>query len=164
MIPLPSLTQIVRCHNSWQGFDYQLAIDWAIEQIRKGTETDNILIVAACSASDSRYEISPHVSAALRDLNLSEYDEASAMRLRIQNHVVHILNETDIRNHLYSLYRIAMETGVRKDVRAFYFLYHGWNELDASGADLYYGTKKETVVADVKKEAEIWFRDYSINE
>lgn len=159
---LPSSTQIVRCHRFWKNFDYQLAIDWAIELIRSGTETENVLILAACSASDSHYENSACVSAALRDLNLTEYDEETAMRVRIQSHVSQILNDNDIRGHLHALYRIAMETQLRDDLRPLYFLYHAWDELDEMGTDHYYGTRKETVLADVKKEANIWMDKCSI--
>lgn len=52
-------TELLLWHNGIENFDYAPAIDWAIELLKKGIETENVLIVASFSKPVEREEIKP---------------------------------------------------------------------------------------------------------
>lgn len=161
MIDHEKYTELLQWHNAIEYFDYNPAIDWAIELIRKGIETENVLIVASFSKPVDREEIKAYISGALKELNLEEkYGEYSIIS-NAHYHLEQILNDNEIRKNLSHLYEICLNANTDSRLMPFYLLYHGWDELDEFGDSYYFeGADVDNIEAVIKEQAQIWIDKY----
>ncbi|MBK9742060.1 MAG: hypothetical protein IPO94_03490 [Saprospiraceae bacterium] len=154
-------TEILQWHNGIEYFDYNPAIDWAIELIRNGNESDNILIVASFSKPVDREEIKPYITGALKELNLNEkYGEYSIIA-NVHYYLEQILNDYEMRKNLSKLYEICLYTNMDSRLMPFYFLYHGWCELEEIGENDYFeGADLDNIEEVIKDQAKICIDQY----
>ena len=158
-------TETLQWHNGIEHFDYNLSIDWAIELIRKGIESENILIVASFSKPVDRDEIRPYISGALKELNLTEkYGEYSIVA-NAHYYLEQILNDYEIRKNLMKLYKLCMSVNYEKGLMPFYLLYHGWDELEQIGENYYFeGADLDNIEEVIKEQAQIWVNKYVLGK
>lgn len=64
--------RFIQCHQIIKLFDYGIAVDWAVDQVSKGNESANVLMLAAFSNPTDRLEVKPYVTAVLRELDLED--------------------------------------------------------------------------------------------
>jgi hypothetical protein len=154
-------TEILQWHNGIEFFDYNPAIDWAIELIGKGIETENVLIVASFSKPVDREEIKPYIKGALKELNLTEkYGEYSIVA-NAHYYLEQILNDYEIRKNLSKLYEICLNADMDSRLMPFYLLYHAWGDLEQIGENYYFdGADLENIEDVIKNEAQIWVDKY----
>lgn len=150
-------TEILQWHNGIENFDYNPVIDWAIELIRNGIETDNVLILASFSKPVDRTEIKPYITRALKELNLTEkYGEYSIIA-NAHYYLEQILNDCEIRKNLTKLYEICLNADMDSRLMPFYLLYHGWDELEQIGGNYYFeGADLNNIEKVIKEQAQIW--------
>lgn len=151
------INKFIEWHNALETFNYDLTIDWAIELIEKGIETENLLILASFSKPVDGYEIKPYVSAALNDLNLEEkYGEFSIVA-EVHFYLNELIKSTSVREHLNQLYQLSLKYNREVGLDTFYRLYHAWLELDDFGVNYYYeGANLENIEQVIKEQAQIW--------
>ncbi|MEM6844017.1 MAG: hypothetical protein AAF632_17450 [Bacteroidota bacterium] len=161
MIDHEKYTEILQWHNGIEYFDYNPSIDWAIELIRNGKESENILIVASFSKPVDREEIKPYITGALKELNLNEkYGEYSIVA-NAHYYLEQILNDYEIRKNLTKLYEICLNADMDSRLMPFYLLYHGWDELEEIGANYYFeGADLDNIEEVIKEQAKIWIDKY----
>lgn len=151
------IVQLIQSHKVLESFDPKVAVDWAIDLIESGNDTDNLLMLASFSGNIERDEVSPYISAVLEDLKLVEFDYERALVTQIHYHLLDILKDIEIRNNLEELSQLCINNGYDSSVMTFYLLHHGWQELEDIGVDLYYGGTTLNNIEDVlKTEAENW--------
>ncbi len=154
--------KLIQCHSSIESFNYDLAVDWAIELIRQGKETENILMLASFSKPVDSNEIRNYVSAVLDDLKLEEKQGEAAIIGKIHFDLVEILNGISIRINLESLFKLCPAYEQKYGLTAFYFLYLAWHNLDAIGMSFYYeGATLENIEGILKKEAQNWIDEFN---
>ena len=153
-----SKTHQVRCHATWAHFDYQLAVDWAIDLIRSGTESENLLILASLVPRVDSYEASKYTSAALRDLGLAEYNFDDGVRVRIQLHLEGIIRDVEIKKHVYDLKDLARDLNLREDIKPFFYLHYAWEDAEDNGL-----TEAGRFVDEAKQEARAWMEKHAIS-
>ncbi|MDG1432521.1 MAG: hypothetical protein P8Q41_00845 [Saprospiraceae bacterium] len=161
MIDHEKYTEILQWHNGIQYFDYNPAIDWAIELIRNGKESENILIVASFSKPVDREEIKPYITGALKELNLNEKYGDYSIIANAHYHLEQILNDYEIRKNLSKLYVICLNADMDNRLMPFYLLYHGWGDLEEIGENYYFdGADLENIEEVIKEQARIWIDKY----
>lgn len=154
-------TEILQWHNGIEYFDYNPAIDWAIELIRNGKEAENILIVASFSKPVDREEIKPYIKGALKELNLNEKYGDYSIIANAHYYLEQILNDCEIRKNLSKLYEICLNADMDSRLMPFYLLYHGWGELEEIGANYYFeGADLDNIEEVIKEQAKIWMDKY----
>lgn len=157
MINESELVRFIQSHKALEPFNYKIAIDWAIELIREGKETDNILILASFSIPIEKHEISTYVTAVLNELGLEELEGDEALIAQTHFLLIRILKDESIRENLQFLSQICINNDYDKRVINFYLLYHGWLELEDIGVNYYYrGVNLGNIEAVLKLEARIW--------
>lgn len=153
--------EIFQWHNGIEYFDYIPAIDWAIELIRKGIETENVLIVASFSKPVDRDEIKPFITGALKEINLTEKYGEYFIIANAHYYLEQILNDSEIRKNLSKLYEICLNADMDSRLMPFYLLYHGWGELEEIGANYYFeGADLDNIEGVIKEQAQIWIDKY----
>lgn len=161
MLNQEKYTEILQWHNAIEHFDYDPAIDWAIEMIRDGIETENVLIVASFSKPVDRYEIKPYITGALNELNLMEKYGEHSIIANSHYYLEQILNDYDIRKNLTKLYKICLNGDMDSRLMPFYLLYHGWDGLEQIGANYYFeGATLDNIEEIIKEQAKIWIDIY----
>lgn len=161
MIVHEKYTEILQWHKGIEHFDYNPAIDWAIELIGKGIETENVLIVASFSKPVDREEIKPYITGALKELNLPEKYGEYSLVANAHYYLEQILNDCEIRKNLSKLYEICLNADMDIRLMPFYLLYHGWDELEQIGANYYFeGADLDNIEQVIKLQAKIWIAKY----
>lgn len=155
------IVRLIQSHKELENFDYSKAVDWAIDLIRQGKETDNVLMLASFSKPIDRFEISPYVTNVLNDLGLEELDYKSAVIAETHYHLNEILNDRQIRKNLQSLYQLCVDNDYESGLMNFYLIYHGWDELEEIGVNFYFdGADLDNIEEVLKKEAIKWIDKY----
>lgn len=151
------IQRLVQSHKALEPFDYKIAVDWAIELIREGKESDNVLMLASFSEPIEKYEISPYIRALLNELGLEELNCDDALIAQTHFLLIKILRNEAIRENLQSLSQVCINSDYDKRIMNFYLLYHGWWELEDIGANYYYeGADLNNIESILKLEAKIW--------
>jgi len=154
-------TELLQWHKGVEHFDYGPVIDWAIELIRDGQETENILILASFSKPIDSDEIRPYVTGALKELNLKEKYGEFSMFAQAHYSVEQILANAEVRKHLSELYQVSLNSNIEPDLTPFSMLYHAWSSLEADGYNYYYeGVTLENIRETLIQEAENWKEEY----
>lgn len=162
-----NISKLIQCHNAQDLFNYDLVVDWALDLIIKGRETENILMLASFSKPIDSIEIKPYLSAVLFELGLEEKFETKAVKGKIEYHIIEILESNLVRDNLSSLYDmfIALDCFNNNDIfglTTFYFLYHAWLELEDIGENYYFeGATLSNIENVLKNEAMKWIEKYS---
>ncbi len=161
MINHEKYTELIQWHNAIEFFDYNPAIDWAMEFIKRGTETENLLIVASFSKPVDSYEIKPYISGAIRDLNLEEKYGAYSIIANIHYHLELILEDYETRLNLRELYKLCVNTNYEFGLTTFYLLHHAWLDLEEDRYNYYYkGVTLDNIDRILKKQAKNWIDRY----
>ena len=152
-----NISTLIQSHKGVANFDYDLTVDWAIELLRSGIETENIYMLASFSKPVDSREIKPYVSAVLKDLNLVENEGNDAVISKIKYHLVEIIHDHAIRSNLKEIYNICIQNGYPDDLMKFYLLYNAWDELDSMDVNFYYdGATKSNIEEIIKDKARNW--------
>lgn len=157
----PHILRLIQSHKALEDFDYSKAVDWAIDLIRQGIETDNVLMLASFSKPINRFEISPYVTSVLNDFRLEELDSKNAEIAKTHFHVTEILNDRGIRKNLQSLYQLCWDNDYESGLMNFYLLHEAWCELEEIGVNLYFeGADLNNIEEVLKNEARKWIDNY----
>ena len=143
MINRQNISSLIRFHNGIEQFNYDLTIDWAIDLLKSGIETDNIFMLASFSKPVNSDEVKPYLSAVLNDLKIEEKEGDEAIFALINYYTSNIISDNSIRSNLNSLYELFLEknSSLNNDqygLMPFYLLYHSWGSLEEIGENFYY--------------------------
>jgi hypothetical protein len=155
------ILKLIQSHKALEPFDYRLVVDWAIDIIGEGKETENVLILASFSNPIEKYEISPYVTAVLNELGLEELQCDDALIAQAHFLLYKILRNEAIRENLKSLSQLCINNNFEKRIMDFYLLNHGWRELEEIGANYYFdGEDLNNIEEVLKKAAKKWIDKY----
>ena len=148
------ILKLIQSHKAIEYFDYSIAVDWAIDLIRQGKETDNVLMLASFTKPIDRFDIIPYVTAVLNDFGLEELDYKNAMIAKAHFHLAEILNDNSIRKNLRSLQELCIDNNYQPGLMNFYLLYFAWDELEELGINYYFeGASLNNIEEILKDEA-----------
>ena len=155
------ILRLIQSHKQLDNFDYSKAVDWVIDLIRQGKETDNVLMLASFSEPIDRFEIRPYVTKVLNDFGIEELDYKSAVIAVTHYHLNEILNDRQVRKNLQSLSQLCVDNEYKYGLVNFYLIYHGWDELEEIGVNYYFeGADLDNIEEVLKKEARKWIDKY----
>lgn len=163
----PSLPGILPFHFGTREFNYDLAIDWAIQLIEQGNESDNVLMLASFSKPASAVEIRPYLGNVLRDLNIEEPEGDAATIALIACYLREILAGRATRQNLAEVFKLFVEKdGLRAQdefaLSNFYLLHHAWDSLEQHGEQHYFlNADLSTIESLVKQHAQTWLVEHA---
>lgn len=152
-----SYTNHLQWHRAIPAFDYDDVIDWAMGQMEKGVESENIMILASFSKPVSSYDIQPYVYEALQELGLEEKYADYSVKANVQYHLEQILHDYNIRKNLSAVYNLFSFDQDEYNLYPFYLLYHAWNQLDEIHENYYVEhATLDNIESILKYESQIW--------
>tara|TARA_R110002073_G_scaffold108336_3_gene243375 strand:- start:47604 stop:48212 length:609 start_codon:yes stop_codon:yes gene_type:complete len=161
-----NISDLIQFHNAIDDFNYNLTVDWAIDLIRNGLETDNVFMLASFTKPVDKAEVKPYLSAVLKDLSLEEKEGKEATFEFTHYHMHKILGDDAIRRNLDVLYELFLENDSFNDddkfgLTPFYFLHYAWSELEDIGCNFYFeGATLDNIEEVIKEQASIWIDKY----
>lgn len=155
------ISKLIQCHSAIDHFNYDLVVDWAIDLISDGVEFENVFILASFSKPVDSYEFKPYLKAAFIELELDEKSGEEAVLGYAHFYLSEILNDHSIRNNLYKLSELCIQTDYGFSLEPFYYLHFGWEDLDYDGSSYHYsGVDYDNIEDEVKVQAQIWIDKY----
>lgn len=156
------IARLIQCHKALPQFNYDVAVDWAIDLLRQGTETENVLILASFTKPADLYEVRPYVTAALRDLRIEEKEGDDAVRGYVCFRLQEIIDGHRVRENLYELKDLY--TDLDLGLSLFYFAYFAWKDLEEGYPNFYLeGAGLGNIEQMVKEEAKKWILERSLH-
>jgi hypothetical protein len=153
--------RIIQSHRSLINIDYSLVVNWALDLVQQGKETENILILASFSEPIDKYEITPHITRVLNELGLEELTYDNPVQAQTHYHLMEILSDQAIRINLSHIYHLFLRNNHPGELLKFYLFYHAWDELDNLGVNFYFpGADKDNIQEVLKQEATKWIDKY----
>ena len=155
------LTMKIRCHRAVGPFDYDITVDWAIDLIKSGKESDNILMLASFTKPVDSQEIKPYVSAVLTDLYLKELTENEDPIEYFQFYMLEIIAERNIKANVDELFDFCLQYDHSFGLTKFYLLHFAWEDLVYSYENHYYdGATLDNIEQLAQEEAQKWINEY----
>lgn len=153
--------RLLQSHEQLDYLDYSKAVNWAIEKVKQGEETENILMLASFREPIDRFEIRPYVSAVLNELSLEQLNYKHAIIAEVHYYLNHILNDLDLKSNLDKLKQICVNNDYEFGLMIFYLLYYAWDGLEDCGENFYYeGVTLNNIKSVVKRDAKNWIQTY----
>lgn len=160
MINHKKYEDLIKWHHAIELFDYNSTVDWAIELIEKGIETESVLIIASFSKPVDRYEIKSYVSSALKELNIEEKYGAYSIVANAHYYLESILAKSQVRKSLSSLYKLSLSSN-QFELVVFDMLDHAWSCLEEIGHSPYYREATiENIESIIMEQAQLWIDKY----
>lgn len=155
------ILRLIQSHKELENFDYSKAVEWAVDLIRQGKETDNVLMLASFSEPLDRFEIRPYVTNVLDDFGLEELDYKRAVIAETHYYLNEILNDKEIRKNLQSISNLCINNDYEYGLMDFCLIYYGWEELEEIGENYYFeGADLENIEEVLKNKARKWIDKY----
>ena len=157
----PSLTHKIKRHRAIGPFNYDIAVDWAIDLMKNGIETDNVLMLASFSKPVDSAEIKPYVSAVLNDLGVEEDAAVEYPLSHIRYYAEKVAAKEDIRANIKQLFTLFLDHDHDHGLTPFYLLYFAWEDLETEGYNHYYDhATLDNIEALAVMEANKWLHKY----
>lgn len=140
MTKFPESTyRILACQEFTEGvFDNDLIVDWAIEMLEYGYETDSLLILAGMPKPVNSFEVFPYLSSALKELGLTPLTGESAVIAYAWSCAQQINKGLPIGDVLKEVSGLYVQLGMEaKPIEDFYYLYNAWFCYDYGDDDFY---------------------------
>lgn len=161
MHPVPSTSKMIWLKAFECSFD-ESWVDWAIEMIEAGFESENLYMLAGSTGSFYYFEMNDLTSAVMRDLSIDYSDKQAATR----NYAYFLIKEAldDPRKLISTLHQLQefyymLDHG--KLYSDFYSLYFAWEDLKVMEYQFYWeGADRENIDTIIKDRLISWVEDY----
>ncbi|MFL5742931.1 MAG: hypothetical protein ACJ75B_22115 [Flavisolibacter sp.] len=137
-------------------------IDWAIEMMEAGYESDNLYMLAGVTKPYNQFELQELTSRVLKDLQL----DYSNKEVVLNNYVYFLLSnsidypQTYIKT-LRELRDIYYQLGMDSRLTVFYLLYFAKSDLTVNDVQFYWeGANKENIDKIVKDHFQNWISEF----
>lgn len=115
-------------------FNYDHAVDWAIDMLQYGYESEHLLMLSGIVKPTDRFECMYYLEAAIEELGLKAASGEVAVIAYVWTSLVEIVNCKDVHLNLDIIFRVANYDNILYD---FSLLYWAWSELREMGAQYY---------------------------
>ncbi|HEY5969065.1 MAG TPA: hypothetical protein VIU35_13895 [Chitinophagaceae bacterium] len=141
-------------------------IDWAIEMMEAGFESENLYMLAGQTKPYNQFELQDLTTKVLKDLNLDYTDRD----LTIKNYVYYLIktgvnNPATYLNTLGILTDICRSLNYNKDYMDFYLLYYAKDELKGFDDQSYWnGANRNNIDIIIAEKFNDWIKNYELEK
>lgn len=155
------LTYKIIAYSVSPNFNSDECVDWAIDMIRFGYETEHILILAGLTKPVNYFETIEYLKAALHECKLAEKTGEDGIASYAFYYIKQIANCVDIKNNLAKICQYCIHSDYPKSIFDFYLLYWAWDDYDWGNTIQSYwpDATKDTIEKIVVNQAIIWLNN-----
>lgn len=129
-IQMSDLTYKIVAYKVNPNFQTDECVDWAIDLLEKGIETEHILIIAALDKPTNYFETTQYVEKALQELKLTSLTGREGIISLATFYASEIAKSCNVRTNLKKLCDLCIDLDYNKLIFDFYLLYWAWSDLD----------------------------------
>ena len=159
----PELTYKMLGHTVVESFDYNDAIDWAIQMLQAGYETPSILLLAGTTKPTNYFDTESTLTSAFNELHIPMPIEEHAIIAYATYYALQLKAGKDIKQNLEVLSELAfMEGESYHRMSDFSLLRDAWTHIDDLFYEqLYWPAVNEDNIEDITKEcANDWLEEH----
>ena len=130
MKPTSDLTYKILVHSEIPDFKTDDCIDWAIDMLKLGYDTENLRILAGISKHTYHDEIDQYLKATLTELGPTEIQGDEGIQIYCTCLVKNIIKGTKIKESLRDIYECCIANDMERSIFDFWLLYWAWQDLD----------------------------------
>jgi hypothetical protein len=137
-------------------------IDWALEMMTNGIESDHLIILAGTSPTINRFQLDEIVNAALKELSLNK----TGPEENINGYIYFLIaeatdNNLPYKNALRELRNLCMKNDYDPKLMPFYLLSFAYEDLEEFKVQFYWdGADRENIDSIIKSEFQRWQNEY----
>ena len=111
-------------------FNSDECVDWAIEMLELGHETEHLLILAGLSKPTNYFETTDYLRRVLQELGLEERTGLEGMFNYCTYYILKIAKGRNVRLNLNRIVSFCQTKCYEESIYDFYLLYWAWDDLD----------------------------------
>lgn len=161
MMIISDLTYKIVAFSEIPNFNTDESVDWAIDMIKSGHETEHILILAGLTKPTNYFETIKYLKSALHECNLPEKTGEEGIVSYAFYYIKQIANCVDVKENLAKICQYCINTDYPKSIFDFYLLYWAWGDYDWGNAIQSYwpDATKDTIEKIVIDQARTWIHN-----
>ncbi len=128
--PISELTYKIVAFPEIQQIDTNESIDWAIEMMELGYESQTLYMLASFNKPTNYFEVIDYVTNTVKELGLEIKKGDNAILSYASYYIHQIAKGQKVRKNLTELYKFCQLEGYEDLVYSFYRLYWAWDHLD----------------------------------
>lgn len=156
------LTILIQHYNVIDYFNYNYAIEWAMNLLEKGNNHEAVLMLASFAEPIDSFEIRPYIQNALKATGLDEKNNLDdAIKSYAAIFIFEISNKVNIKNNLSRLKNLYNDYNFDYDLQPFYLLHYEWMDIEFEEiyGHYYPDVTLDTIEAAAIKEAKLWLQN-----
>ena len=161
---MSKLTYKIVANSIIDDFNFDIIVDWAIELLEEGVETENIQIIAGLKKPVNYFESKKYLEDTLKELGLDKFTEKQKIICYSSFYIQMIAAGKDVRHNLSMIYKFCQKMDYEDTTYDFYLLYWAWGDLEYQDYNHYWESAKrnniESIVISTAKE---WVDKNSMN-
>jgi hypothetical protein len=127
---ISELTYKVVAYSVVPNFDTDECVDWAIEMLELGHETETLLILAGLSKPTNYFETIDYLKRSIQELKLEEMAGDKGIFSHSAFFIQRLAKGENIRENLKTIRLYCESKEYEKSIYDFYLLYWAWDDLD----------------------------------
>jgi len=127
---ISDLTYKVVAYSVDSSFNSDECVDWAIEMLGLGHETENLLILGGLSKPTNYFEATDYLRRALKELALKEKTGDEGIISYSKYYIHKIAKAENVKKNLNDIRLYCQTKEYEKSIFDFYLLYWAWDDLD----------------------------------
>lgn len=160
MLSISSLTYKVVAYQAVPNFIWDEAVDWALDMIELGFDTESLLILAGLTKPLNYFETVSYLNAAISELGLQFRSGDEGIISYSSFYVNQIAQSIRIRENLGKLSEFVPQVDYPSSIYDFYSLYWAWDDLDDVDMQWYYdGATLDNIEQLAVAKANQWMQD-----
>jgi len=166
MSAISPLTYKIVAHATIPEYNTDEAVDWAIEMMRLGYDSEYILILAGLSKPTNRFETARYIDAALTELDLEPKTGQEAIVSYSYYYINQIANGIRVKYNLAKVCDLCIQLDMERSIFDFYLLHWAWTDIDwpnNNGLQWYWdGADKDNIEQITIDTAKKWLVDNNL--
>jgi hypothetical protein len=130
MHPISPLTYKVVAYQSVPGYNMDECVDWAVEMIELGHNTEHLLMLAGLTKPVNYFETKTYLEAAIGELGLKLKAEDDGIISYSSYYITQIANGVNIRENLKTVSNYVINADYHTSVYDFFSLHWAWDDLE----------------------------------
>lgn len=149
MKPVAASTYKILAHTAVPDFNYSDAVDWAVEMMMLGHETENLLILSSLTKPVNYFETVRYLNAAISELGLSLALGKDGIISYSRYYIIQIAKGLNMKQNLEKICKFAIDIDYESSIYDFCKLSWAWGDLewpDNNGMQWYWeGATKDNI-------------------
>lgn len=146
------------------GFNSDECVDWAVDMLALGHQSESLMMLAALSKPTNHFETIDYLRRAFGELGLVEKSGMEGIRSYSSYYIRKIANGEEVRKNLNQIRLYGLARGYESIIHDFYLLCNAWEDIDdGREPSLYWtGANKNNIGHLVVEKAQLWLAENNL--